>query len=137
MFCVLSCNICTLNAFVPLCSKDTEKSPVKKVEKSPLKQKNVSPSKLLDDSPIKAPARKRARILESDDEEENVQVSDKEKSSEKTVEQRLEKIVEEKQKTKVFIKKKEENLFYIFPYILAMDFWCIKQVFRRIILLLP
>lgn len=73
-----------------------------KTEKSPLKQKNVSPSKLLDDSPVKAPARKRARILDSDDdEEENVHVSDKEESGEKKVEQRLEKVVEEKQKTKV------------------------------------
>ena len=65
------------------------------MEKSPLKPKNVSPVKVGGgDSPVKAPARKRARIIESDDEEENnVEGSD----SEKKTAQRLEKVCEEKQ----------------------------------------
>ncbi|KAL4239319.1 tRNA ligase [Mactra antiquata] len=76
-------------------SNGLKKSPVK-VEKSPLKQKNVSPSKL-DDSPIKAPARKRARIIESDDEEENsVDVPKTPVTPSTPKEQRLEKVIEKK-----------------------------------------
>ncbi|XP_053390607.1 DNA ligase 1-like [Mercenaria mercenaria] len=89
--------------------KTAEKSPVKKPDKSPLKQKNVSPSKILDDSPIKAPARKRARIIESDEEEENVQVQEVEEKGEKKVEQRLEKVIEEKQKTKDDEKESQDS----------------------------
>ncbi|XP_052262495.1 DNA ligase 1-like isoform X2 [Dreissena polymorpha] len=51
-------------------SSGPKKDVGKSAEKSPLKQANVSPSKL-DDSPVKAPLRKRARIIESDEEEEN------------------------------------------------------------------
>ncbi|XP_052787449.1 DNA ligase 1-like [Mya arenaria] len=78
-------------------------------DKEPLKQKNVSPSKL-DDSPIKGPARKRARVIESDEEEENSVGSAARDSQAKSpaskpacpspenkhVAQRLEKINEEK-----------------------------------------
>lgn len=71
----------------------------KEKDKSPLKQKNVSPSKL-DDSPVKAPVRKRARILESDEEEENVSTSPT-VSETKHVAQRLEDVQEEKNAEKV------------------------------------
>ena len=66
------------------------------VEKSPLKPKNVSPSKE-SDSPVKAPARKRARIIESDEEEEENNVEVQNTGSEKKTAQRLEKVCEEKQ----------------------------------------
>ncbi|WAQ96632.1 DNLI1-like protein [Mya arenaria] len=86
-------------------------------DKEPLKQKNVSPSKL-DDSPIKGPARKRARVIESDEEEENSVGSAARDSQAKSpaskpacpspenkhVAQRLEKINEEKESTLVSIK---------------------------------
>ena len=64
------------------------------MDKSPLKPKNISPSKEKD-SPVKAPARKRARIIESDDEDEN-NVDAGAGDCEKKTAQRLEKVCEEK-----------------------------------------
>ena len=68
-------------------------------EKSPLKQKNVSPS-ALDESPVRAPNRKRARILESDEEEEENTHSSP-ASDNKSVAQRLEAVCTEKNTIKV------------------------------------
>lgn len=75
----------------------------KEVDKSPLKQKNVSPSKL-DDSPIKGPSRKRARVLESDEEEENSHTSPSSSES-KSCAQRLEEVSEQKKASKVCFQK--------------------------------
>ena len=65
-----------------------------------MKPKNTSPSKD-GDSPVKAPARKRARIIDSDEEDENnVEMPDdggeSKRVEEKTKAQRLEKVCEEK-----------------------------------------
>lgn len=68
-------------------------------DKSPLKQKNVSPSKL-EDSPIKAPSKKRARVLDSDEEEENTHTSPSAES--KSAAQRLEALGSDKNAAKVF-----------------------------------
>ncbi|XP_071106130.1 DNA ligase 1-like [Haliotis cracherodii] len=91
-------------------SKTKEKEPeesvtVKKEDKSPLKVKNGSPSKE-SDSPIKAPSRKKkARIIESDDEEENVDVvmeeTDEGKGDNPDVKSSQEKSKEEKPVTTV------------------------------------
>lgn len=63
-----------------------------------MKQKNVSPSKL-DDSPVKGPVKKRARILDSDEEEENTHTSPAAES--KPQAQKLEALSSEKNAAKV------------------------------------